>query len=226
MTVEQAFNQTVAYYDNWMKKALPRYDAIFSSALELIPFGEEDTLQVLDLGAGTGLFSQLVFSKYPRAKFLLVDLAQKMLGIAKERFGNFPDQFVFELNDIRDLQDERKYDLVISSLSIHHLADSDKKKLFKQVYRSLNDTGIFINVDQVKGPTPAVEDLYKEDWLKRVREKGAEEEQIQSSVQRRATYDRDALMSDQLQWLSDAGFKHVDCVFKDYFIGVFYAKKA
>ena len=42
MTVGQAFDQSVAYYDNWMKLALPSYDEIFSTALELIPYNEKE----------------------------------------------------------------------------------------------------------------------------------------------------------------------------------------
>ncbi len=225
MTVGQAFDQSVEYYDNWMKLALPSYNEIFSVALDLIPFDESDAIEVLDLGAGTGLFSQRVFNKYPRAKFVLYDLAAKMLAIAKERFQGCPNQFEFFVIDYRDFQSTRKYDLVISSLSIHHLTDSEKKNLFGQVYVSLKDGGAFINIDQIKGPTPDVQNLYWTNWLKTVREKGAAEEQIQASIERRTKYDQDALLVDQLRWLSDAGFVNVDCVYKNYFIGVFFAKK-
>jgi tRNA (cmo5U34)-methyltransferase len=225
MTVGQSFDQSVEYYDNWMKLALPSYDEIFSVALALIPFDESDAIEVLDLGAGTGLFSQRVFNKYPRAKFVLYDLAAKMLAIARERFQQHPNQFEYVVIDYRDFQNSRKYDLVISSLSIHHLTDSEKKNLFGQVYRSLKDGGFFINIDQIKGPTQEMQNLYWTNWLRTVREKGAAEEQIQASIARRTKYDQDALLADQLRWLSDTGFVNVDCVYKNYFIGVFFAKK-
>jgi len=226
MTVGQAFDQSVEYYDNWMKLALPSYDEIFSVALELLPFGETETVEVLDLGAGTGLFSEHIIGKYPRAVFVLYDLAPKMLEIARERFKQYPKQFEFVVTDYRDFHSIRRYDLVISSLSIHHLIDSEKKNLFGQVYRSLKNGGVFINVNQIKGPTPDMQDLYWTNWLKKVREKGAAEEQIQASIERRMKYDQDALLGDQLRWLSNAGFVNVDCVYKNYFIGVFFGRKA
>ena len=182
-------------------------------------------LKFLDLGAGTGLFSQHVFNKYPRAKFVLYDLAAKMLAIARERFQQCPSQFEYVVIDYRGFQSTRKYNLVISSLSIHHLTDSEKKNLFGQVYVSLKDGGAFINVDQIKGPTQDMQNLYWTNWLKTVREKGAAEEQIQASIERRTKYDQDALLADQLRWLSDTGFVNVDCVYKNYFIGVFFANK-
>ena len=226
MTVEQAFDQSVEYYDNWMKLALPSYDEIFSTALELIPFDSNDAINVLDLGAGTGLFSQHVFEKFPRAEFVLYDLAPKMLDVARKRFKQYPDQFEYVVTDYRNLQSSGRYDLVISSLSIHHLTDGEKKKLFVQVQRSLKAVGVFINVDQIKGPTTDMQNLYWTNWLKKVREKGAPEEQVQASIQRRTEYDKDALLEDQLHWLAQAGFGNVDCVYKNYFIGVFIGGKA
>jgi tRNA (cmo5U34)-methyltransferase len=67
--------------------------------------------------------------------------------------------------------------------------------------------------------------LYWENWLEMVREKGAAEDQIQASIQRRREYDKDALLTDQLAWLSEADFASADCVYKNYFIGVFFAQK-
>ena len=225
MTVGKAFEQSVKYYDNWMKLALPSYDELFATTLELIPFGADEAIEVLDLGAGTGLFTQHVFSNYPGARFVLYDLAPKMLEVARERFRQHQDQFEYIVTDYRNFQSTRRYDLVISSLSIHHLNKDEKVKLFTDVYHSLKDGGVFINVDQIKGPTPELQKLYWTNWLDMVRNKGAAEEQIQASIQRRRKYDKDALLVDQLQWLSEAGFANVDCVYKNYFIGVFYALK-
>lgn len=226
MTVGQAFDRSVKYYDNWMKLALPNYTGIFSTSLEVIPFAVNEFIEVLDLGAGTGLFSQHVFTKYPHARFVLCDLAPKMLEVARERFQPYPDQFKFIVKDYRDYQSAKQYDLVISSLSIHQLVDEEKKKIFCDVHRSLKDRGVFVNVDQIKGPTADMQKFYWANWLEKVRENGAPEEQIQASIERRTRYDKDALLIDQLKWLSEAGFVNVDCVYKNTFIGVFYASKA
>ena len=84
MPIEQAFNDSIAYYDDWMRKALPNYDDLFGTARDLIPFDRGAVLDVLDLGAGTGLFSQHVLERYPQARFVLYDLAEKMLAVARD----------------------------------------------------------------------------------------------------------------------------------------------
>jgi tRNA (cmo5U34)-methyltransferase len=179
----------------------------------------------MDLGAGTGLFSWHVLGKYPAATFTLCDLAPKMLEIARQRFAPYSGQFTYMVEDYRMISAELKFDLVISSLSIHHLSHEDKRALFKQIHSLLEDDGLFINVDQVWGPTEYWQSRYWEQWLERVRHGGASEEQIEASVKRRKEYDREASLADQLQWLGRAGFSQVDCVYKHAFIGVFCAFK-
>lgn len=223
--IAQAFDASVDYYDNWMRKALPSYDGIFAAALEQIPFEKDASIRVLDLGAGTGLFSWHILEEYPAATFTLYDLAPKMLEIARGRFGAYPGQFTYLIEDYRQISTDQKFDLVISSLSIHHLSDDDKRALFLRIHSLLENGGLFINIDQVWGPTDYWQARYWNQWLERVRRSGTSENQIEASIKRRKEYDRESSLADQLQWLGQASFSQVDCVYKHAFIGVFCAFK-
>ena len=225
MGIGEVFNASIEYYDDWMMKALPNYADIFSTALELLPFEPNASIEVLDLGAGTGLFSKHVLEKYPKANFVLYDLAEKMLEVARKRFEDRSQQFKYVLGDYRKIQGEDGYDLIISSLSIHHLEDKEKYELFGNIYKLLRKRGIFINIDQIRGETSYLRDLYWNHWLKQVRAARFSEERIQESIGRRIPYDKDALLEDQLQWLKSSGFGNVDCVYKNFFVGVFLAIK-
>ncbi len=225
MTIGDAFDDSVAYYDAWIKIALPDYDTIFAVARDLLPFALDQRIDVLDLGAGTGLFSQHVLEKYPRARFTLIDVAEEMLAVGRRRFKDNIEQFQFVVDDYCKINFTGEFDLVVSSLSIHHLTDAEKRNLFHRIYAALREGGVFINVDQVRGPTANLEQIYWSDWLAKVRARGADEERIRESIARRESYDQDALLIDQLNWLVDAGFADVDCVCKNYFTAVFYARK-
>jgi tRNA (cmo5U34)-methyltransferase len=226
MTIDQAFNASVGYYDDWMKKALPNYDDLFGTARKLISFAPSRPIDVLDLGAGTGLFSKHVLEKYPQARFVLFDAADKMLEAARERFHGCARQFEYVVGDYRTLNVTREFDLVISSLSIHHLTDDEKRALFRSIHGILRTPGLFLNIDQIRGETDYLRDMYWNFWLGQVRRLESSEQRIQESMQRRVTYDRDASLADQLQWLREAGFVNVDCVYKHHFVGVFHAMKA
>ena len=203
-TIAQAFNASVDYYDGWMRVALPNYAGIFAAALEQIQYKKNASIHVLDLGAGTGLFSWHVLEEYPAAVFTLCDLAPKMLEIAQGRFALYPGQFTYLIEDYRKISVAQKFDLVISSLSIHHLSHEDKRDLFARMHPLLENGGLFINIDQVWGPTEYWQTRYWDQWLEHVRQNGATENQIEASVKRRKEYDREASLSDQIQWLEQA----------------------
>lgn len=225
MSIDDAFNSSVAYYDAWIRKAVPGYDELFAVAGELIPFLPEEPVNILDLGAGTGLFSQQVLERCPRGHFVLWDVAEKMLETARERFRDMPGQFRYVVDDYRNLPETGSFDLVISSLSIHHLSDDEKRELFRKVHGALRESGIFINVDLIRGPTPYLEELYSRDWYDKMRRTGAPEEEIRSGIARRTAYDREAFMEDQIRWLREAGFTDSDCVYRIYKMGLFLGVK-
>lgn len=222
-SVEQAFSEAAPEYDTWVKQALPTYDELFSVAVEIIPFAHDRRIAVADLGAGSGLFARHVLAVYPNASFTLVDASREMLDIARKRFRPKTESFTFVEQRLEDFSEPDRFDVVISSLAIHHLEDADKRSLFKRIFAALRAGGAFINVDQIKGQPP-FDQLYWKTWLAKVQAAGASESKIQTSIKRRREFDRDAGLSDQLSWLTDAGFA-ADCIYKHYFVAVFLALK-
>lgn len=99
---------------------------------------------ILDLGAGTGLLSAFLMEKYPEATFTLVDMSEKMLEIAKNRFrgGNLKVKYIEA--DYSKYDFEEKYDMVVSALSIHHLEDEDKKSFTKEAIPFLKKAGFLL----------------------------------------------------------------------------------
>lgn len=225
MSIDKVFNKSAKYYDTWVRKGVPCFNELFSISVDLIAFKRNASLKVLDLGAGTGIFSKFILKKYPNAQFTLWDISPKMLQIAKNRFRKHRNQFEFVVDDYKNIVGSMNFDLVVSSLSIHHLGDSQKRRLFKNIYRTLKKGGVFINADQVKGETGYIAKLYWDNWLAKVRQNKASQEEIKKSIQRRKAYDKDSSLLNQIKWLKDAGFKDVDCVYKNYFLGIFFAVK-
>jgi tRNA (cmo5U34)-methyltransferase len=226
MAIGDAFDASVVYYDDWIRIALPGYEELFGTAVGLIPFDSSRAFDVLDLGAGTGLFSKHVIDSFPNSRFTLVDLAPKLLDVARSRFSERSAQFEYVTADFRAIGSPPQYDVVVSSLAIHHLTDEDKADLFRRVYGLLREGGVFLNVDQIRAESPQMEKLYRSRWLEHVRLLGGTEQQIADSLDRRDTYDCDAFLGDQLRWLREAGFQSADCVYKNWFVGVFPAVRA
>lgn len=220
--VKKLFDSGADDYDWQRRQLIPCFDDFYGMAVSLVELDERSP-RVLDLGAGTGLFAGLVLQKYPEAKLTLIDFSDKMLEGARQRFGPSADvQYVAADYSNYDFTDS--YDVIISSLSIHHLVHEEKRKLFSALFKALRPGGIFVNADQVRGSTPQTDAYYKERWLASVNASGLPRQAIEASIERRKL-DINATAEEQIQWLKEAGFGDVDCMYKNLEFAVFYGKK-
>ncbi|MCK9858670.1 class I SAM-dependent methyltransferase [Paenibacillus sp. ATY16] len=225
LSVKKLFDAIATDYDLQRKQLIPCFEEFYGVALSLV---ESNSIspKILDLGAGTGLFSSMVYQKYPNSCFTLVDLSEKMLEGARKRFSGFDqvDNIQFVVADYSNLTFSQSYDIVISSLSIHHLTHAAKKQLFSTVYQILSDGGIFVNADQVEGNNTYTDNYFKSRWLEHISESGLTKESIDASVERRKL-DINAKLNDQVKWMEETGFKDVDCMYKYFDFGVFFGRK-
>ena len=209
-TTQTIFDITAPTYDADRAKLIPCFDAFYRRTTDLIA---HDAKNILDLGAGTGLLSQFVRQWYPSAHIVLADLSEPMLAKARTRFSG-DNNVTFEVTDYTTAPINCTYDSIVSALSIHHIDDDAKRALFAKIFRALRPGGTFVNAEQVAGPTPALDAVYKSLWLQQVREGGATPDQIADSLYRQQD-DRCASVEDQLHWMREAGFTDADCWFKD-----------
>lgn len=102
-----------------------------------IPFEKETPINVLDLGCGTGSISRAILEKYPNAKFTIIDISQNMLKIAEMKIGS-KSICRSHCIDFYELNFVEKYDVVASSLALHHLiTDEDKKVFYSKIFYML-----------------------------------------------------------------------------------------
>lgn len=216
------FDQIAKKYDEQRKKLIPCFHDSYQISVALANTTKEAPA-ILDIGAGTGLFSSLVLEKYTNAHLTLIDISEKMLDVAKVRFQDRP-QVTYIVDDYTKHEFNEKFDIIISALSIHHLPDLEKKNLYSTVFSLLNDNGVFINADQVLGHTDYIESLYKDDWKQKVESSGLSQDEIAAAYER-TKLDKMSTLDDQLTWLKEIGFSDVDCVYKYYNFVVFTGRK-
>jgi tRNA (cmo5U34)-methyltransferase len=224
MTVAELFNRSAQSYDQARPLLVPCFDDIYDVALRLLPRDRSLPLAILDIGAGTGLLSGFVAETYPNARITLIDVAEEMLARAAERMAPYGERITIRALDMRELDFDRPFDAVVSALAIHHLEHPQKRELFGRIYALLRPGGRFVNLEQVLGPTPAIEREYEQAWLDAARRKGASEEVI-AGAHERMRQDRCAPVPDQLAWLEQAGFANVHCWYQWYRFAVYSGDK-
>lgn len=215
MSVKEVFDKGARTYDRARRQLIPCFDDFYETALQLIPYETKADFRVLDLGAGSGILSFLIAKKFPKTRITLIDISHDMLDKAREKFGDSPNRFDFIVADYSTEELPGGFDVIISALSIHHIADSDKRSLFGKIYSSLFHRGLFINADQVRGSTAEIDNVYRKRWLMDVRKLGVSEADLAAAMERMRE-DKMATLEDQLQWLKIAGFQSVNCWYKNY----------
>ncbi len=150
------FNEKIDTYDNVHEQFLPTKNALANTL-------RESDIEILDLGAGTGLELIHLFEIKPNAHVTAVDISEKMLEKLKER--TFKDRVSIIKGDFFEVDFGNNYDAVISTSALHHFNREDKLRLYRKIYDSLKENGIFINSDKVANSIEEeqklLEDYYK-----------------------------------------------------------------
>lgn len=133
------FNEKADGYDDVHLK-------LMDNKVAIIPNLPEDTKQVLDLGAGTGLELIPLFDRFPDATVRVVDISEEMLKQLKER--PFAAHVETLCGDFFLADFGGPYDAVISSAALHHFTEEDKDRLYAKIFACLKDGGVFVNSDR------------------------------------------------------------------------------
>jgi tRNA (cmo5U34)-methyltransferase len=143
------FHDVPATYLAQMRAAIPVYDE-FQAAIADAAAGLE-VQRVLDLGAGTGETTLAILARYPGAMVTLLDKNPDMLAVAAERVP--ADRVAAVLTrDFAGPLPAGPFDLVVSSLAVHHLDDTGKRSFFRRVRAALRPEGRFVMGDIVVPP--------------------------------------------------------------------------
>jgi tRNA (cmo5U34)-methyltransferase len=197
-------------------------DALISA----IPFDKSSRINVIDLGCGTGTISRRIKEEFPKARITCLDLADKMIDMAKLKLANFSD-IRFQVGDFNDYKFDDTYDVVISSLALHHLVtDEDKIDFYRKVFETLSPNGVFFNADVILGSSKYIQEIYIEKWKNFMKKQVSEEEIDNKWLPQYQEEDRPAKLMNQTAWLTNLGFLEVDIIWKYFNFAVYGGRKS
>ena len=209
MTVQEQFNLIAKEYDENRRKFIPCFDDYYISSTDFAAKSLEKTPNLIfDLGSGTGLLLSFWFRHFSDVKYVLVDLAEEMLAVAKKRFENLLN-VEYKILDYSKELPAGNPDLVISALSIHHLEHDAKQNLFKKIYSALSENGAFINYDQFCAEDAAMNKKIEKYWTEQIKSSNLSEKEFER-WQERKKLDRECSVRQEIEWLKQAGFKSAD----------------
>jgi tRNA (cmo5U34)-methyltransferase len=158
--------------------------------------------RVLDLGTGDGRLLALVKLQNPDIEAFALDFSDTMLEQAKKRFANDKNVTLVKHDFSITLPAKNlgKFDIVVSSMAIHHLVDEKKRQLYREVFKLLNPKGVFCNLEHVSSPSPNIHDKFLAaiGWTRDSEDPSNKLLDVET----------------QLKWLRQIGYVNVDCYWK------------
>lgn len=211
MNIEKQFNLIAEEYDRNRPKFIPCFNDFYQNTTKFIASNIAMPKRILDLGAGTGLLSYFWFQHHPTSEYVLVDIADEMLKVARERFAGL-NNVSFQIMDYSKDLPKESFDVIASALSIHHLENEDKSDLFARIHAALPDGGLFVNYDQFCAGLPILNHWFDSYWEGQLANSGLTDHDIELWRSRKKL-DKECSVEQETEMLAQCGFKEVKCIY-------------
>lgn len=195
------FAARVEDYDEHMINEVEGCKEGYGKMAELVP---EGTQKLLDLGCGTGLELWHIFKKYPGLSVMGIDLCAEMLNKLKEKYEDKNLKLICQ--DYFTVNFGSDFDCAVSFQTMHHFSREKKTELYRRIYSSLKNDGVYIECDYM------VETQQEEDHWFSENERLRKEQGIPDGEFYH--YDTPCTVENQIKMLTAAGFKSAEKVMR------------
>ena len=196
--MDDFFAARVEGYDEHMKRNIEGASGFYAYTASLLPKAAGS--RVLDLGCGTGLELEELFSVNPKAEVTGIDLSGEMLNALKAKF---PDkQLTLVCASYFDAPfGEKLYDAAVSVESLHHFSADMKASLYGKLHAALKQGGAFVLTDYF-AESEELEEEYFRNLADLKKEQGLSDDTFYH-------YDTPLLVDHEMDILRSAGFRDV-----------------
>jgi tRNA (cmo5U34)-methyltransferase len=223
-SVQSFYDQLSSQYTDLISKCVPRYGELMYNMFHYIP-ADCQPKKILDLGCGTGNLTDQILKHYPEAEIDALDLSEDILKESQKRFMAQPNVRHIQA-DFREMHlAPGSYDLIMSSIAIHHIPDEDKISLYRDIFQALKPNGLFIFADQTRGITDEIYQKHISRWKEEAFKLGSTQENWDMWMEHQNAHDFHTPVTWHLQQLEAAGFKEVDLIWKNIMWAILWARK-
>lgn len=220
------FEQEAKEFDYIIPLLIPFYNEIYEILVETIPFSSKCPMKILDIGCGTGTLAKKLKENFPLTQITCLDFANNMIDIAKEKLFEYQDDIDFLTGDFNKLKIKEKYDVVVSCFALHHISgDREKIKTYQNIYKKLNEGGIFLNADIILGVNNFTKHLYLQKWKDFIGQSFPEKVIEEELLPKYQAGDNPAELFKHLKWLEKSGFRDVETIWKYFNFAIWSGRK-
>lgn len=205
------FNEFSKNYTNDMIGCAPHYLQLVESFVKHLP-KKFKPRSILDLGCGNGNITSQLVPYFPNATYTLVDASTEMINLCRQKFKGH--NCIYHNKYFKDFSfNKDSYDLIVAGFSLHHLEDKEKQSIFKDIYSSLKQGGIFSYSDLMISKTNPDHPKILEEWNRFVNISFPDGEKWKWIMEHYEAFDKPTDYTIQLEWMKNAGFDSIQILY-------------
>jgi len=226
---------SVRWFLESVRGAIPFAAEHLDVMLRMVETGAPSMRRFLDIGAGDGLLSAVMLSRFPDAEAVLVDFSPPMLAAAAERLAALATEPRFIAADLaspawlNEVHQHAPFDAIVSGFAIHHLSDERKRQLYAELLPLLAPGGAFAHIEHVSPERAWIREAFDAGMIDGMhdyaRRRGDDRSRDEIAAAYMARLDQAANtlapLAAQCDWLREVGFVDVAAPFRWYEIAVF-----
>ena len=119
------------YVEEWISRDVTRDEErrpFFREMFACLSFRRQDSLSVLDIGAGYGVVTEEVLKFFPNSRVTLQDYSAAMFEHARRAMGPYRDRTTFVQSNLGNIWTDTAggpFDLAVSTIAIHNLQEGN-----------------------------------------------------------------------------------------------------
>ena len=213
----------VSDYNDIIARLVSPYPEMVWTLFHYLP-NEFQPSRILELGCGTGNLTKAIRGKWPAARITAVDESAEMLRLTVKRVGG-------ENLEALEARFESlsfatgSFELITSSLALHHLPENDFRKLLSDCGEWLTTGGYIGVLDCVRARSDRLYLKAKQHWIQLAERHGITAEEMREQLAHHRTHDHYPVLVDIPGWLEDAGFVDPEILWRNSIWAVWQAQK-
>ena len=220
------FNKNVAnVFDKHVKQSIPHYNDIQDYIVSLSEWFIKDNSVIHDLGCSTGETIKKINNLNVSNNYKIIgyDTSKRMIDLAKKKVNSSKlkkRKIKFICKNVLDIQKFEKSSLFISILLFPFLKLSERKKVLKKIYDSLETGGAFICVEKIRASNANYEDIFNQIYFDFKLKKKLNEKQILNKAKSLRSSMNLFSQKKTIQLIKDSKFQSCEIFFKCFnFLG-------
>lgn len=146
-------------YDQHMRDNIQGFQEYYKGLAKPLE-GRNDSIQILDLGCGTGLEFPYLLEAAPNATITGMDISEEMMREGAKAHEAFKAHIQWKIGSyLTEPLGVEAYEVILSSMTMHHFFIHEKRKIYQRIFDAVKTGGVYIEGDYMVSPEMEVEAL-------------------------------------------------------------------